>query len=332
MDNQKCKVKTELERFLNEKMDRRSEGIQRLFHYTSVENLCGILASQSVYLNRTHNLSDTLEIDYGFKLFIEKYYEDRHEIGVEELKKLIEKYSLDALVDGERELMKEYILMERYKNEAVLHFTSSFSRSKNDIKLWNLYADRFNGVVIEFNRQSFIGEPIDDEQMTAFMFHKVIYKESEAKNLFAELISTHENISCKDCGSSQYHKFYLFICASVIFPSIKHKNFHFEKEMRIINITLRPPDVPHFEVDINRSVPEKGMLKYDFEYSDINKIYLCKNWSNANEKKTDLISTLKKDTHFDEFEKLRLLQLNDEAFKSLTRKIVYVTGEPYSES
>jgi hypothetical protein len=105
----------------------------KLFHYTSINTLYGILENNELWLCNTAGMNDKLEIrDFIDKLYKALEDELTHEIGIQEKR--------------EKFFNKIY---KRLENEYP--YAMCFSKEKDDAAQWERYADNAKGVCIVFN-------------------------------------------------------------------------------------------------------------------------------------------------------------------------------------
>lgn len=282
-----CEVRKKLGEILDSRDKRNTENLGEIFHYTSLHGLIGILASKSLWLNPVQNLPDFHEVKWGLERFLE--WAKKTDISESHLKSF-----------------------ENMIKKGLLVATSSYSKKSNDEQMWYSYADKFNGVVIEFNQKFFSyqdREAIPDDVLKV-MFQKVMYDDKEICNLFDRMKGIVNNASgkgkCRYCKKVKY--FHFFMDVAMILPAIKHYYFEDESEYRLIAIPGRESEEEPFVFHRNHIVfPENDAkqyrLLYKFDYADINKIYLAKDEDFGN-KKYKLIHELKLMTGFKDFEKI----------------------------
>ncbi len=140
----------------------------RLFHYTSLEGLRGIVSNRSLWLTHINYLNDPNELEYGRKLILDV---------------------CDKLKKGNEKLIKEIKkqLKWRFNGRDYCPFIACFCEDGNLLSQWRSYAGNGEGYSLEFdfNNDTSISkrESGIDDGKEYFILRKIIYKKDDQIDL-----------------------------------------------------------------------------------------------------------------------------------------------------
>ena len=190
----------------------------RLYHYTNMHGLVGIVKSKSIWCTKIQYLNDASEYEHGFS-FLKTAMLD-NEQGLENAWKglTVKEKDIDSSI-------QEYSMLDI--------FVSSFTELSDTLSQWRGYASD-NGVYISFGRKKL------KTQASAknYSLLECVYEDDKKKNLAEKYIKRWIKILKDDGGrfggSNETVKFIVkcFIKHSCRF---KHESFKEEKEWRLIS-------------------------------------------------------------------------------------------------
>lgn len=199
-----------------------------IYHYTSLETLIAILeqsnSSDKLKLRATHieYLNDASEYKRALNILREELI--KHE---------------ENLVDEENKGLKNFKhiqLMEMLKNptwDNMPPLITSFSKERDSLPMWNMYADNSLGVALGFEKEVIKG----DVEKQGFRFAKCLYDQQEITASFSSDIERiYDCISISDKSFGTLTSFGSTPLDSFrnIVSIVKNNSFKYEKEWRII--------------------------------------------------------------------------------------------------
>lgn len=244
--------------------------VDRIYHYTSLEGLMGILTSKEVWMTNSNFLNDISELTY-FKTLTEEAKNSFE-------KKLLSKYSNEEINKNNL-----FILFNELFDEAVVKrfedptenfevYVMSLTENKDSLTLWGNYA-KGKGYNICFNTKTLVSE-VDKIGAGYVVYGNVIYdRERQLQTLSDTLVKTFELIINKDFEIQELKKHLLSYFNSLIISySIFFKNNSFapEEEFRIAFTTYDNVDVL-FRTNGEVIIP---YITMKFEKSDIKGIVI----------------------------------------------------------
>lgn len=229
----------------------RAEKHERLYHYTSVEGLKGILDSEALWTTQIQYMNDSKEFGHAVDIAL----------GLIKRKR----FSADA------RLAKFYEIMEKTLglSNGARTFIFSMTQNPDQLSQWRGYCG-LGGYSIGFNKSSL-------RQLcgtSSFRLEKCIYDDSEKERLIDEVIEDAVSYFSSQCGRDDFEaiehesKFYGQILK--IGSTMKHSSFVEEQEWRLIGGPFswkneqsqwRTRDgllLPYYEVKLDRD--EDGYL------------------------------------------------------------------------
>lgn len=106
----------------------------KLYHYTSLQGLMGIVKSNSLWLSEARFLNDSLEIEHGLDIIKANISQVSHDFPT--------KFSKDVLNNVNNKL----------SNRQYSYYIASFSEETDSLNQWRPYSNNGDGVCIVFNR------------------------------------------------------------------------------------------------------------------------------------------------------------------------------------
>lgn len=279
-----CDVKEELKEVIKDL--RSNQESEEVYHYTSINGLLGILSSNTLWMNATHNFRDHTEIIHGKKQLLITLIENNFS-GAE----------LSAGIN--------------FLDNASLICTSSFSKNKEEPLMWKYYSDDFKGAVIKFNKKLF--GPNGDKFWTED-FMDVTYDEELSKKNFIKMIDIYKSGDKKcPCNDHIGHLTSLFLDLLWYIAFIKHPYFEYENESRFVHVHMRDREKTFFEIpkDMVEYPPEKNgnyVLLKNFNFSDIEEIFFSKDsYPENSSERNQLIKKMEEETSFTYFNKINFI-------------------------
>lgn len=227
--------------------------MSELYHYTTAAGLLGMLKDYNINnrdltIRATHcnYLNDKSEFFWGIKLCCNAIYEYEKQNPIPEEKRL-SKYIKNPYDESTTELFWFY---SAYINNIDYGFPYliSFSRAKDSLPMWGMYAKQGNGIALVFDEDkleaNFSKDKCqdciycqDDETAPVMGIIKEEYEE------YLSTISNKKNdLSnwCTALAEIRLHNMYRKIGSYA-----KHKSFEYEKEFRIV--VSNPPSVSYIQ-------------------------------------------------------------------------------------
>ena len=263
--------------------------MQIVYHYTSLEVLLKMLDSIRdnniiFYATRIFELNDKSELIYGFRKFWKLLPDIEKELKIDN-----DEYKLSKLSENESNQKDglPQLIYNGLANSRHIPFVISFSNDKDNLPMWNMYANNGYGVALGFKMQLCFSGRISPNNslidITAFdplkpislkMSYGNISKRSNiyryAKILYSNYYSEIQGIN--DIKEILKKQLYLIeelgIAASAL---LKHPSFSFEKESRYyckvldtdsinFRINTRGNVIPFIEVPIPTSMFKKIVI------------------------------------------------------------------------
>ena len=215
----------------------------KLWHYTNLESLFGIIGGEELWLSDHRNLNDKNEIAES-RLRVFKIFKDESEGVIRE--------SLELGTTPKR--------TDQFLGSEHPAFIMSFSAAEDFLSQWKGYANSETGIAIEFNSQAL--QKISGDKN--YIFAKVIYDETDIRLMMKELSLLLEEIIRIRIGNllpieshaEEIQKFFALIgifielCGSVS----KQKEWGEEKEYRIVS-SISAGEYPSFRISRGMIVP-----------------------------------------------------------------------------
>lgn len=181
---------------------------EKLYHYTSLASLIGILSKQELWLGNTANMNDKSEIVD----FIEKLH-----------MAVVSDIYPEKISDCDCFFRKVY---NRLKSEYP--FATSFSKLNDNAAQWERYADDAHGVCIVFNTSVFMNLTL----YSRALFNEVFYEYDIRKHDHYKILKEYFNTGVlKELGNEKEEMDNLLLCAYMH----KHESFCTESEIRLTN-------------------------------------------------------------------------------------------------
>lgn len=222
-----------------------------LYHYTTGAGLLGMLNNYSkdnpnLTMWATHYMymNDPSEYEIGKKICIDLIDEIESELGISD------EYKIKKLIQSP-EYQKE---LNRYlrtsEGQALCPYIISFSRSRDSLHMWDMYASNGNGLAIVFDELKFSESIISREKKYQTNLKDCIYHDEEIpvsahlkqniKELYLELNKDNpldQAMSFAKAGNfmalySRLHYIYMLL-SGFIGIRIKDKAYYLEDEVRI---------------------------------------------------------------------------------------------------
>lgn len=209
---------------------------ERLFHYTNIDGIMGIIGSNQLWMTHSDFLNDSSEIVYLKEL--EGEVLQKFELL---MKEEIEEKGLRIY----NEIVSEFkgSFNTRYKDEVNTNqvFVLSLSENKDSLVLWGNYA-KGDGFNIGFETKELLDKIIDEEEKFRLVYDSVKYDRNEQIDILVEMLNKTykkiEEISEVDFEFKQELSMYfrsVLLTYSIFF---KHVSFKPEEEFRVAAVTI----------------------------------------------------------------------------------------------
>jgi len=152
---------------------------KKIYHYTNIAGLKGIIESGSLWLSDATFLNDSEELLDG-KNIAEQRLEDKLRFCKDEDFKSVLELTKQGLEDE-----------KQYANI----FIASFSEANESLEQWRAYGDNGKGVCISFN--------LNNKMVFLKQIFKVIYDNRKKRDILDEIINSYEDAF--DNQSDKYH-------------------------------------------------------------------------------------------------------------------------------
>ncbi|MGJ9385226.1 DUF2971 domain-containing protein [Salipaludibacillus sp. CF4.18] len=222
----------------------RPEGIpEKMYHYTSIEGLMGIIKNKKLWMTKSDFLNDSMEviyitniIDESLDIFSELLIKEYGK-GIKEndyYKTMLEKFTeaVDSRFVNVQELIEIYVL--------------SLSEKGDSLTLWGNYA-KGDGYNIGFDSKSLLDDFHDENDDFFIVYGNVIYdREEQIEMLASSLIKTFKNINSQEPELIELESKLLPYYKSVIISYsifFKHDSFKAEEEFRVVATIQDKADV-----------------------------------------------------------------------------------------
>lgn len=195
----------------------------KLFHYTDLNGLIGILSNKGFWLSDARYLNDAEELYNGASLSISL-------ISSALQKNRFNQFNL--ILQNTLENLK----LEKYPG----HYICSFSLIGDSLEQWRAYANNENGVCIEFDLSKKTKFPHFNCQ-PRYHTQKVIYNDDIKKRILWSTIIRYKNEYLHDlkkfqpCDITEAYIHFLTFSLSSVFVNFKNNAFSNEQEVRIID-------------------------------------------------------------------------------------------------
>ena len=157
----------------------------RIYHYTSPEGIKGILTQNEIWFSNTKFLNDSTENNYIYSLF-PKYPDIYKEV-------LLEKYFFDLIRKvADSYLQKDWCYLDDNVWWADNIYVASFSKSKDNLGLWNYYTKNSNSVGYNLGFD-YIPFNISSNELK-YIHGEVIYDKKKQVKLLKEIILQYNKI------------------------------------------------------------------------------------------------------------------------------------------
>lgn len=227
----------------------------KMWHYTTLAGMKGILDSETIHLSRIDVLNDKTEVLYlhnimgeALEYYMKMFKEGDEAIFLEELQDVIE--------HNKKGLFGSILPYGRKNGDSYLHtneiYICSFSGENDSLDMWKHYS-KGNGVGIGFDIGTSYGmyEKIDRQSIETDKYisvkvnkyvGKVVYDAEEQVQIVKKLLKKGLETYKKFCTENDYKQILKMLWASefynsVIFPValfMKHPSFSSEDESRIV--------------------------------------------------------------------------------------------------
>lgn len=213
-----CDVEQELRAWHDKAVTQKEEiPNSRLYHYTSVESFCGILATGQLWMTSYRHLTDPTEYFYSDDLIKECLSESKSNINSEE-------YSI----------LNTYLGFEGGPADKASPFVLSFSEECDSLYQWRAYADDGAGVSIGI-------EPSLDGDRYYRNLTKVVYRRNDQQRLIQQVIHEYIQICEKyrGCKVDAFKTtFQLYLAIMHLRIGFKHEAYSIEREWRYANYPM----------------------------------------------------------------------------------------------
>ncbi|MEP0547414.1 MAG: DUF2971 domain-containing protein [Rhodothermales bacterium] len=244
---------------------------QRLYHYTDLAGLRGILASRSLWFSHATSLNDPLEIQYGQDLIADA----------------LNSAMAAESNDEARTFLRQITVQVQAFGRALFHsFVACFCEDDDLLSQWRGYADRGGGYCIgfEFSDATRTTSSLDslDKGRSPFL-RKVIYDEDGQRKLASDYIQQVTD-AAKAALATGISKAYgsmpgyvpsvmAMQAANVLLDMMlvfKHRAFREEKEWRLIRVTMdnHEPESIQFREAYGGLAPFRPTHVYDLGAED----------------------------------------------------------------
>jgi hypothetical protein len=177
--NSTPQIKEVMESFLKSWLSRHSSTDElKLYHYTTLEGLKGILNSRSIWLTHASTLNDPLELKYGEELILN----------------LIDKSNSMENDENIKHLLKHLSdFVKSFNTVTYQSYVACFCESENLLSQWRAYGDRGGGFNLGFRFRSntkFYHTTDDTEKDSHVILRKMIYDVDDQSKLISDYISS----------------------------------------------------------------------------------------------------------------------------------------------
>lgn len=239
---------------------------QKLYHYTNINAMMGIIENNGIWLSEARYLNDKEELLNGRNLTIDV-------IGFLYNKK---KYKIfQKILDGVADKLLEHKFLNNY--------ICSFSTKKDDLEQWRAYSGNGSGVCIEFTRNQSSASLYEIPNF--WKFYKVIYDDNLKKKIIHRFIFIYFYYFKQDIKNKNKYFVDEYIDSLTtslvrIYNVFKHNAFKSEQEIRLIfsgNPSKKNFNKIHFRHNSNMIIPyiksnEANLIKDGIQLSILQKI------------------------------------------------------------
>ena len=208
----------------------------RLYHYTNMHGLVGIVKSKSIWCTKIQYLNDASEYEHGFSFLKTAMLDNKQELENARKGLTVKEKDIDSSI-------QQYSMLDI--------FVSSFTELSDTLSQWRGYASD-NGVYISFDRKKL------ETQASAenYSLLECVYEGNDKKNEAEKYIKRWIEILRDDGGSfGNSNETVRLIVKCFIKHScrFKHESFKEEKEWRLVSF---PKD------DIENITPDPKVVKF----------------------------------------------------------------------
>ena len=150
----------------------------KLYHYTTLEGLKGILNSRSIWFTHTSTLNDPLELKYGKQLILDILNEAINNENEDNIKNLLKGLSVNV---------------NAFDAITYQTYVACFCESENLLSQWRSYAAQGGGynLGLRFQSNTKFYHTIDDTEEDSYVIlRKMIYDVDEQRKLISDYISS----------------------------------------------------------------------------------------------------------------------------------------------
>lgn len=224
------------EREVQERIKKHQYGA-KLYHYTSIASLMGIVSKKEIWLGNTANMNDRSEIINFIEKLQEAVLSDINPEGIEECKSFFKK------------------LYDRLKCEYP--FASCFSKLNDNAAQWERYADNTHGVCIVFNTSRLLNLFWYSGALLHEVFYEYDIREHKLYRILRDFFNTGE---LKEFDSEKGAMDQILGCAYLH----KHESFCTESEIRLSTLWKQEVTGTKFSFElINGKVKRVLKVKLD---------------------------------------------------------------------
>jgi hypothetical protein len=236
---------------------RQSSVPDKVFHYTTVSGLEGILNTGQLWMTDIFNLNDPSELEHGYSLFVDC------------LKERARHYTLIAKRIAEKfEQVQRDGLIQRVAN----FFVCSFSAHDNDLAQWRAYAEDGRGFALCFDRKTledgFLATEHQPRQENQCF--PTTYCDNDLEKISRNILDLACPMMSLRCDDPHYIGQVSVSLAQAVFRAVtlfKHQAYKSEQEYRFLQIYPSPPSglkirtrgsslVRHVEFDWCKAAPD----------------------------------------------------------------------------
>jgi len=240
--------------------------ILKLYHYTTLEGLKGILQNRSIWCGHISTLNDPSELQYGKTLVISK---------------------LDEMIDKEEEkylknILKNLLLFIKAFDTQLYHtYIICFCGSDNLLSQWRSYASRAGGYnlgIFFYSDTKFSHNFNNPKDQSEMMLRKIIYNLNEQEEIISKYLSNivsgsnnaMEWFRNNDGIPQEWETQVAMESVNILYDmilSFKNSAFKEENEWRLIKVMAanHRPELIKFRENNNRVIPYLETIIYENE-------------------------------------------------------------------
>lgn len=172
-------IKATMSSFLERWLPKHSSPAElKLYHYTTLEGLKGILNSRSIWFTHTSTLNDPLELKYGKQIILDILNEATNNENEDNIKNLLKYLSVHV---------------NAFNTMITQTYVACFCESENLLSQWRSYAAQGGGYNLGLRFQSntkFYHTLDDTEEDSYVILRKMVYDVDEQRELISDYISS----------------------------------------------------------------------------------------------------------------------------------------------